>query len=129
MSTIKKILFFLLLPIVGMLSFPPDFYLQGLVVMTVVVVLIIILGLIIWRGSQRALTFAIFLNGMNVITRLMMLMSTVISKQGQVNLPFAFTGLLGLIVSFYLMLRLDQPDVRKYVDIQALSFKKPTKVK
>ena len=97
--------------------------------MAVVAALIIILGLFVWRGSQRALTFAIFLNGMNVIIRLMMLMSTVVNKQGQVNLPFGITGLLGLIVSFYLMLRLDQTDVRKFVDVQALSLKKLARAK
>jgi hypothetical protein len=128
MSTLNKVLFFLLLPVVGILSFPPDFYSQGLVVMAVVAAFIIALGLFVWRGSQRALTFAIFLNGMNVIIRLMMLMSTVVNKQGQVNVPFGITGLLGLIISFYLMLRLDQTDVRKYVDVQALNLKKPAKV-
>jgi hypothetical protein len=124
MSTINKLLFFILLPLIGLLSFPPDFYAQGIVVLGVVAALIIVLGMIIWRGSQRALTFAIFLNGMNVIVRLMMLLSTVVNKQGQVNLPFGITGLLGLAVSFYLMLRLDQTDVRKYVDIQVLKTRK-----
>lgn len=124
MSTIHKLLFFILLPLIGLLAFPPDFYTQGTVAMGVVAALIILLGAIVWRGSQRALTFAIFLNGMNVIVRLMMLLSTVINKQGQVNLPFGITGLLGLVVSFYLMLRLDQTDIRKYVDVQVLKNRK-----
>lgn len=124
MSTLHKLLFFILLPLIGLLAFPPEFYIQEMAVMGVVAGLIILLGAIVWRGSQRALTFAIFLNGMNVIVRLMMLLSNVISKQGQVNLPFGITGLLGLAVSFFLMLRLDQTDIRKYVDIQVLKNRK-----
>ena len=124
MSTIQKYLFFIVLPLIGLLAFPPEFYSQGTVVMGVVAALIILLGMVVWRGSQRALTFAIFLNGMNVIVRLMMLLSTVINKQGQVNLPFGITGLLGLAVSFYLMLRLDQTDIHNYVDIQVLKNRK-----
>ncbi len=124
MSTTHKLLFFIFLPLIGLLAFPPDFYTQGTAVMGVVAALIILLGAIVWRGSQRALTFAIFLNGMNVIVRLMMLLSTVINKQGQVNLPFGISGLLGLAVSFYLMLRLDQTDIRKYMDVQVLKNRK-----
>lgn len=124
MKTLNKTLYFLVLPIVGILAFPLNYYSQGLVVMGIVSVLIIGLGLFVWRGSQRALTFSIFLNGMNVIVRLMMLLSTVVSKQGIANLEFGIAGLLGLLISFYLMLRLDQTDVRKYVDIQALGLRK-----
>lgn len=124
MSILQKLLFFILLPLVGLLAFPLDFYTQGAAAMGVVAAFIILLGMVVWRGSQRALTFAIFLNGMNVIVRLMMLLSTVVNKQGMVNLPFGITGLLGLAVSFYLMLRLDQTDIRKYVDIQVLKHRK-----
>jgi len=92
-------------------------------------ILIIGLGYLVWRGSLRALTFAIILNGMNVIVRLMMLLSTVIDKQGKVNLQFGITGLLGLLVSFYLMLRLDQTDIRKYVEVEALASRKSTRSK
>ena len=129
MSTMQKILFFIVLPLIGLLAFPPEFYTQGAAVMGIVAAMIILLGMVIWRGSQRALTFAIFLNGMNVIVRLMMLLSTVINKQGQVNLPFGITGLFGLAVSFYLMLRLDQTDVRNYADIQVLKNRKSVPAK
>ncbi len=92
--------------------------------MGIVAALIIGLGILIWRGNSNALTFAIFLNGMNVIIRLMMLLSTVINKQGVVNLQFAIAGLLGLLLSFYIMLRLDQTDVRKYVETKIVTLKK-----
>ncbi len=124
MSTINRLLFFIFLPVIAILSFPLNYITQGYTIMGIVAALIIGLGILIWRGNSNALTFAIFLNGMNVIIRLMMLLSTVINKQGVVNLQFAIAGLLGLLLSFYIMLRLDQTDVRKYVETKIVTLKK-----
>ena len=124
MSTINRFLFFILLPVIAILSFPLNYITQGFTIMGIVAALIIGLGILIWRGNSNALTFAIFLNGMNVIIRLMMLLSTVINKQGVVNLQFAVAGLIGLLISFFIMLRLDQTDVRKYVDTRIATSKK-----
>jgi hypothetical protein len=124
MSTIKRFLLFCFLPIIGMLSYPLNYITEGFLGMVIVAAFILGLGMFVWRGSSRALTFAIFLNGMNVIVRLMMLLSTVISKQGIINIQFGIAGMLGLIISFYIMLRLDQTDVRKYVESKNLGSKK-----
>jgi hypothetical protein len=116
MTTINRFLLFIILPIIALLSYPLNYISQGITVISVVAIFIIGLGILIWRRSPNALTFSIFLHGMNVIIRLMMLLSTVVNKQGDVNVPFAFAGLLGLFLSFYIMLRLDKTDVRKYVE-------------
>jgi hypothetical protein len=121
MSTTKRFLLFCFLPVIAMLSYPLNYITEGFIGMVIVAAFILGLGMFIWRGSSRALTFAIFLNGMNVIIRLMMVLSTVVSKQGIVNVPFGIAGTLGLIISFYIMLRLDQTDVRKYVESKNLS--------
>jgi hypothetical protein len=123
MSTIKRFLLFCFLPVIAMLSYPLNYITEGFIGMIIVAAFILGLGMFIWRGSSRALTFAIFLNGMNVIIRLMMLLSTVINKQGVVNAQFGIAGMLGLIISFYIMLRLDQTDVRKYVESKKLDSK------
>ena len=115
---------FCFLPIIGMLSYPLSYITEGFIGMVIVAAFILGLGMFVWRGSARALTFAIFLNGMNVIVRLMMLLSTVISKQGIINVQFGIAGMLGLIISFYIMLRLDQTDVRKYIESKNLGSKK-----
>jgi hypothetical protein len=116
MSTFKRLLLFFFLPVIAILSYPLDYITQGLIGMIIVAVFILGLGWFIWKRNQNALTFSIFLHGMNVIIRLMMLLSTVVNKQGVVNVPFAITGLLGLLLSFYIMLRLDKTDVRKYLE-------------
>ena len=116
MTTINRFLLFIILPIIALLSYPLNYLSQGWTVMSVMAILIVVLGIFLWRRSSNALTFSIFLHGMNVIIRLMMLLSTIINKQGVVNVPFAIAGLLGLLLSFYIMLRLDKTDVHKYVE-------------
>ena len=104
------------MPLIALFSYPVNYISQGWTVISVMAIFIVVLGVFIWRRSQNALTFSIFLHGMNVIIRLMMLLSTVVNKQGNVNVSFAITGLLGLLLSFFIMLRLDKTDVRKYVE-------------
>jgi hypothetical protein len=113
MSTSKRILFFFILPIAGLLCYDPAFLIGSPGLIGVVVLLLVVLGYFLWRGYPNALAFAIFLHGMNAIVRIMMLASTSISKEGVFNFSFTAFGLVGLAISFYLMLRLDEVDIRK----------------
>ena len=71
------------------------------------------LGFILQRGSSTALTLAIFIQGLNVIIRIMMLVPNAYSPSADsYNWPYIITNLFGLCISFYLMLRLDRTDVR-----------------
>lgn len=113
MSISKRILFFFILPIVGLLCYDPAFLIGAPGMIGVVVLLLAALGYFLWRGYTNALTFAIFLHGMNAIIRIMMLASNTVSEEGVFNFSFTAFGLAGLIISFYLMLRLDKVDIRK----------------
>jgi hypothetical protein len=81
----------------------------------VVVLVFFILGIGMWRGRSWALTLSIFIQGVNVIVRLMMLFSNAVNKTGVVNLPFILTSLLAIIISGWLLLRLDRPDIRSLI--------------
>ncbi len=116
MSVTKRVLLFFVLPILGTLMYEPALLGQAFTVIPVALLLLGGLGYLLWRRNSRALTFMIFLNGLNVIIRLMMLLSTSYSAAGKFNLPFAVFGLAGLAISFFLMLRLDKVDVRQYVN-------------
>jgi hypothetical protein len=105
-------LLFILLPILAILIYPTAMLAPGLIVILVVVVLLALLGLLLWRGRAIALTFAIFLQGMNIIIRMMMFLSHAAPQAGKFDVPFIITSLIGLGLSFYLMLRLDEPDIR-----------------
>jgi hypothetical protein len=112
MTTFNRILLFFLLPIIAILSFPPDRLDGGLQVFAVAAGFFVLIGVFLWRGHSLALTFAIFLQGMNVIIRLMLFFANAIPKTGILDLPFAIAMLIGLGLSLYLMLRLDRNDVR-----------------
>lgn len=113
MKPINKILLFFILPILGVLSYDPAFLFSSVVIVGIVIVFLAILGYFLWKGNANVLTFSIFLQGMNSIIRIMLLMSGAIDKKGVFDLSFTIFGFVGLIISIYLLMRLDKPDIRK----------------
>ena len=113
MSITKRILFFFILPIVGLLCYDPAILFSAPELLGVIILLLIITGYFLWRGNSNALTFAIFMQGMNAIVRIMMLISNSFNKEGIFNFSFTAFGLAGFVISFYVMLRLDKADIRK----------------
>lgn len=112
MSLAKKILLFFVLPILGILSYPPGMLIDGIVLILVVIALFVALGFLLMQGRTLALTFSIFLQGMNVIIRLMMFFNNGFSDTGTPNTAYLIASLIGLVLSFWLITRLDQQDVR-----------------
>jgi len=113
MSQFNKILFFFLLPILGILFYDPATLVKAPVLIVIVVAFFAIIGALLLRGYATVLTFAIFLNGMNVIVRLLMLVSNAFTDKGVFQPGFTIFTFLGLAISFFLMLRLDKVDIRK----------------
>ena len=113
MTTFKKILFFFILPIIGTMIYQPSILGGAFSVIGVAVVFLILLGYLLLRGYSRALTFMIFLNGMNVVIRIMMVLSTSFNKNGVFNLSFTLYGIAGILISLFLLLRLDKIDIRQ----------------
>lgn len=118
MTASKSFLIYYLLPIVALLSYPPtllfsNFSIGVVLLLGLVIGLFIILGILLQKGRSSALTLAIFLQGLNVIIRLMMLFPNAYNASEQVfNWPYVFFNLFGMIISFYLMLRMDRSDIR-----------------
>ncbi len=112
MKTFERVLFFFILPILAVLLYPPSTLGAGAGVLVVALVLFAILGYLLMRGFNLALTFSIFVQGMNVIIRLMMFFTNSFGADGQANFVAIITILAGLALSFYLLLRLDRQDVR-----------------
>jgi hypothetical protein len=113
MSTLNKLLFFFVLPVLGVLFYDPAVLMKALPLVGIVVAFFALLGFLLFRGYATVLTFAIFLNGLNVIVRLMMVVSNAFTEKGVFQPGFAIFTFAGLIISFFLMLRLDKVDVRK----------------
>lgn len=112
MSVLTRVLLYFILPVLGVFSFDPTVLSGGLTLIGIVVLFILFVGYFLWRGYSRALTFAIFLNGMNVIVRLMLVLSNSFTEEGVFQPVTTIFLLLGMAISFYLMLRLDKVDVR-----------------
>jgi hypothetical protein len=112
MDNTRRFLFYILLPVVALLCYPPATLLNGIVGIIGALIFIALLGWMVWRGRSLALTLLILSQGFNVIIRLMMLMPNSISETGVWNPAYIITSLVGLVLSFWLMLRLDKADVR-----------------
>jgi hypothetical protein len=113
MNQLNKILFFFFLPVLGILFYDPTTLVKSPVLIAIVIAFFVIIGIFLLKGYATVLTFAIFLNGMNVIVRLLMLVSNAFTDEGVFQPGFAIFTFLGLTISFFLMLRLDKVDIRK----------------
>ena len=113
MSQYNKILFFFFLPILGILFYDPTTLVKTPILIAIVVAFFALIGAFLLKGYATVLTFAIFLNGMNVIVRLLMLVSNAFTDKGVFQPGFAIFTFLGMVISFFLMLRLDKVDIRK----------------
>ena len=112
MKPSERILYFFILPILAIFLYPPNFLLQGIAVVVVAVLFFILLGYLQMSGRALALTFAIFTQGMNVIVRLMMFWNNSFPRTGSMDVVYVITNLIGLALSFWLLMRLDRQDVR-----------------
>jgi hypothetical protein len=115
MNYVKYILIFFLLPILAILSYPPKMLRGGLWVIGFVVALFVGLTILLWLGKLLALTFSILLQGLNIVVRMMMFFSNSVSSAGVVNWTYIVFSLIGLTISFYLLIRLDRPDIHAHM--------------
>jgi hypothetical protein len=112
MSKRSRFLLFFFLPILASFLYPPSTLIDTVGVLIVVLILFIGLGILLLQGRSLALTFSIFIQGINAIARLMMLFPNSFSKTGEVDVISLITCLAGLALSIWLLFRLDKSDVR-----------------
>jgi hypothetical protein len=110
--TLNRILIFFALPLLAVLAYPPQMLDGGLPVILFVALAFALIAFMLWRGSSRALTLMIFIQGMNVIVRIMMFFPHSTPRGGQFNFPYMILSALALALSLYLVLRLDKADIR-----------------
>lgn len=113
MTPLKKLLLFVILPTIAPLLYPPSTLLAGLPVIAFGVLVFVILGILLMRGRSMALTLTIFIQGVNVIVRLMMFLPHAQTTTGQLDILYVIASLLSMALSTYVLLRLDRVDVRK----------------
>jgi hypothetical protein len=85
---------------------------SGIGAVVVVAALLLISAYFLYRGRSTALTLVIFLQGLNIIIKMMLFFSTSVSAKGVADPTFAITALLSMGLSLYLLVRLDSVDIR-----------------
>ena len=108
----NRILLFFVLPTLAPLILPPRILIEGLGAVLVIAALMIASEYFLYLGKSLALTFIIFLQGLNFIIKMMLFFSTSVSSKGVADPVFAITALLSMGLSLYLLFRLDQVDIR-----------------
>lgn len=112
MSNLEKLLLFILLPALAPMIYPPATLLNGIPVIALAMLVLMLIGVLTWRGNRLALVLSIFLQGLNVIVRLMMFFPHAVSRAGEYDWVYIITALASIGLSWYLLLRLDRTDVR-----------------
>jgi hypothetical protein len=112
MPALKRAAPLLFLQFIPLLIFPPDLLQGALTLVVIVVVALGALGFMVWRGRSWALTMSIFLQGLNVVIRVMMLLPRAISPQTGLDILFVITSLLAIGLSWFLLYRFDRPELR-----------------
>lgn len=111
MSTFKRILLFFILPFLAAILYPPQLLAGGYALVIVAAALFAGLAFFLYRGRASALTLSIFVQGLNVIVRILMLFPN-FATPGGLNLFYGLTTAVAIAISTYLLLRLDKSDVR-----------------
>ena len=88
------------------------FFIYGyLLLIVAAVILFALLGWALVRRRPWALTLSIFVQGFNVIVRIMMLLPRIVVK-GQLDVAWLVTSLLAVILSGAFLLLLEKPEVQ-----------------
>jgi hypothetical protein len=112
MDSLKRNVPLLLLQPLPLLLFPLALLAGALPLIAIVVAVMWGLSWLVWRKKPWALTLSIFIQGLNVIIRLMMLLSNAVNASGNYDLGFIVTSILAILLSWLFLYRLDNQDLR-----------------
>jgi len=112
MQLFQRILIFFVLPAIAPLLFPPEVIGGAWIAILLDVILFAALGFALTRGKLTALTLLIFIQGLNVVVRLMMFFPNSATPDGTWLYANIITSILSIAISMYLVLRLDRVDIR-----------------
>ncbi len=100
---------------VPMLLYPPKMLQAGLGIIGVVLLFFALLGYGLWRGQVWAYSMSIFLQGLNIIVRIMMIFQAAYNRQTGWDLQNIVFYFIAMLISGWIMLRLDKPDLRSLI--------------
>lgn len=107
----------ILLQFIPIVLFPLETLQSGITVIGVVILLFTLLGYGLWRGRTWGLHMSIFIQGLNIIIRIMMFFPNVVSKQGVWDITYFVINIVAMLLSGWFLLRLDRPDVHSIIGV------------
>lgn len=106
----------ILLQIIPIIIFPLETITAGLSLFGIVFLIYALLGFGLWRGRNWALTMSIFLQGFNIIIRMMMLFPHAVDgKNGGWDISYILMAIISMAISGWFLVRLDKPDIRSII--------------
>ena len=118
MSNNLKLALIYYLQFVPIIIYPSSTFQGGWTVMLVVVAGLLALGYFLTKGRSWALKMSIFIQGLNIIVRLMMGIAHAARPEnlgGGFDSALIVTYLLAILISAWFMFRLDEPDIRSTI--------------
>ena len=115
MSNKVKFALIYFLQFIPIILYPPSTWKGGWIVMLVVIAGLLALGYFLKMGRSWALKMSIFIQGLNIIIRLMMGIAHIARPEklgGGFDGALIVTSLLGILISGWFLFRLDQPDIK-----------------
>jgi len=107
----------ILLQFIPIVLFPLETLQSGITVVGVVILLFALLGYGLWRGRTWGLHMSIFIQGLNIIIRMMMFFPNVVSELGVWDITYFVINILAMSLSGWFLLRLDRPDVHSIIGV------------
>jgi hypothetical protein len=117
MTNKRFLLPIILLQFIPIILFPLKTLQSGIAVIGVVILLFALLGYGLWRGRKWGLYMSIFIQGLNIIIRMMMFFPHAVSKQGVWDFTYMLITIVSMLLSGWFLLRLERPDVQSVVAI------------
>lgn len=106
----------ILLQIIPIIIFPLKTITAGIAIFGIVILIYALLGFGLWRGRNWALTMSIFIQGFNIIIRMMMLFPHAINRDGSGwDISYILLAILSMAISGWFLIRLDKPDIRSLI--------------
>jgi hypothetical protein len=115
MSNNLKLALIYYLQFIPIIIYPPSTFQGGWAVILVVVAGLLALGYFLMKGRSWALKLSIFIQGLNIIVRLMIGIAHIARPEklgGGFDGALIVTTLLGILISGWFMFRLDEPDIK-----------------
>ena len=115
MSNNLKFALIFFLQFIPIILYPPPTSQSGWILMAVVILGLLAMGYFLMKGRSWALKMSIFVQGLNIIVRIMMGIAHAARPEklgGGFDVLLIVTSLLGITVSAWFLFRLDQPDVK-----------------